>query len=337
MMSWGNFEAKLANPHENQNLFYGNNYSGNLKSSGKEKIRIAVIDFDFTSLSKPNLPSIVLDGARGMSNILVDQLVKNGNFIVIERSRVDAVLAEQNIGSSQTIDVTTAAQIGKTLGVEMVLLGAATRFDLSEQEDRYKITVPKIPLGENLQEVLGEVEYVKNTTEANVQLNVRLVNTSTSEVIFVAEGHGTDSQSNTRVSGGPFTTGPTTNNQAKLLATAAKEAVSEIVRKLDSESTNLAALRPLPNVYADVADVTEGSVILNKGISDGYRVGMKLSIERVTRQVKDPKTGKVIRNITKPVGTVELLDVDSISSIGKITEITRGEKLQVGDIAKPIQ
>jgi hypothetical protein len=61
---------------------------------------------------------------------------------------------------------------------------------------------------------------------------------------------------------------------------------------------------------------------------------MKLSIEKVTKQVKDPTTGKVNRNITQSLGKIELIDVDATSSVGKITS---GGKFKVGDIAKSAQ
>ena len=69
----------------------------------KEKRRIAVLDFDFSSLSDTSFLSGVYAGnaaSKGVSNLLTNELFKTGQFIVIERSRIDAVLAEQNLGNS---------------------------------------------------------------------------------------------------------------------------------------------------------------------------------------------------------------------------------------------
>jgi len=56
-----------------------------------------------------------------------------------------------------------------------------------------------------------------------------------------------------------------------------------------------------------VAAVAGNQVILNKGTGEGYRVGLRISIERTTQTVKDPQTGKVIRQITQPIGTLEIV------------------------------
>jgi curli biogenesis system outer membrane secretion channel CsgG len=81
--------------------------------------RVAVLDFDFSSLSNPySLP----EAARGVSDLLLDRLVRDGTFSVIERSRLDAVLAEQNLGRSGLLDANAAAQVGRILGVDAVIL-----------------------------------------------------------------------------------------------------------------------------------------------------------------------------------------------------------------------
>jgi len=71
---------------------------------------------------------------------------------------------------------------------------------------------------------------------------------------------------------------------------------------------------------------------LNKGSANGYRVGLRVSIERVSQQVKDPATGKVIRQITQPLGIIEITEVDAESSVGKIIS---GTTFKIGDLAKP--
>jgi hypothetical protein len=75
-------------------------------------------------------------------------------------------------------------------------------------------------------------------------------------------------------------------------------------------------------------------VILNKGTGEGYRVGLRISIERTTQTVKDPQTGKVIRQITQPIGTLEIVEADNQSSVGRV--IT-GSSFKIGDLAKPIR
>jgi hypothetical protein len=82
-----------------------------------------------------------------------------------------------------------------------------------------------------------------------------------------------------------------------------------------------------------VAAVETGIVVLNVGTKAGLKVGDKLTVERVTREIKDPATDKVIRRLTSPVGQVEITELDDGSAIAKITA---GTDFKVGDVAKTI-
>lgn len=282
------------------------------KQQNKGKIRVAVLDFDFSTVSNPSFLNFLPGGGKGVSDILVNKLVQTGSFTVIERSKIDAVIAEQDLGGSGRVDASTAAQIGRLLGVETVIIGSITQFDLQERRSGF---------------IVGSTTKKK----AFVKLSARLVNTTTGEILTVADGNGEASQSDTQV----FGAGTSSDNDSRLLTIATEQAVDGIIANINSDSAKLDSLpKATPNVNAVVADVSGSVIVLNKGGAAGYRQGMRLSVERVTKQVKDPQTGKVIRSITQPLGIIELTEVDSESSIGKIVS---GSGFKVGDMAKPIQ
>lgn len=282
-----------------------------------EKTRVAVLDFDFSTVNNPSYVSYFEGEARGVSDILVNELVKTGKYSVIERSKIDAILQEQNLGASGRVDPSTAAQIGRLLGVETVIFGSVTQMDLERKEK-----------GGGTFSIGAEVTEV----DAYVQLNVRMVNTTTGEILAVAEGEGNVSQSDTKVRVFGIGGGSATSNEGKLLSEATKQAIEQAVSTIDSSSGNVAAASSdaQPIVDALVADIAGDLVILNKGLGNGYREGMKLSIERVSKEIKDPQTGEVIRRLTTQVGVIELTDVDDKSSVGKIVS---GSNFQVGDMA----
>ncbi len=289
--------------------------------------RIAVLDFDFSSLSRPYS---VHNASRGVSDVLVDRLVKDGTFSVIERSRVEAILAEQNLGLSGRLDANTAAQVGRILGVDAVIIGSVTQFDVSVRRSGGGAPI-LTPFGRFPVAVGAESVDV----DANVQLNVRLVSTSTAEILTVAEGRGNSSQSDSTVTVAGFGGGSATSNEEKLLVLATQQAVDQVVSQLVASAGRLATQpRALPTVNALVADVYGNQVVLNKGSRDGYRVGLILSVERVVREVKDPATGAVLRQLTEPAGQIQLTEVDESSSVGRILS---GKGFSVGDVAKPVQ
>lgn len=291
-----------------------------LIAQNREKVRVAVLDFDYSNVSDPRWIGILggREGARGVSDILINKLVESGRYSVIERSRLDAVLREQNLGASGRVDASTAAQIGRILGVDYVIVGSITEFDI--QQSRQGINVPF-------------VGQTRTNTEASVKLNARMVNTTTAEIVGTSEGKGTANQSDGSLRVIGFGGGSSTSNEGRLLATATNIAITEVAEGINSQANTLAAApSSIPAVNALVAAITGNQVILNKGAADGYRVGMKMSIERVTQQVKDPVTGEVIRELTQPVGMIEIVEVDPKSSVGRVIS---GTTFNIGDLAKP--
>jgi len=290
------------------------------QATPQAKRRIAVLDFDFSAVSDPSLLSAFPGVARGTSDLLVNALVNTNTYSVIERSRLDAVLAEQNLGTSGRVDAATAAQIGRILGVDVVIVGSVTQFDVQEKRSGFQVG--------------GLFGQSKTEVQADVQLNARMVSTSTAEIITTAEGTGSANQKDGSTVVFGIGGGSDTSNQQQLLTQATRLAIDEVVVGLTAAEGRLAALPAvLPTVDALVADVAGGTIVLNKGTTDGYRTGMIVSLERVSREVKDPATGKVIRRVTTAIGQAELTDVDGSSSVAIVRS---GTGFRIGDIAKPI-
>jgi curli biogenesis system outer membrane secretion channel CsgG len=291
-----------------------------LLAQKQEKLRVAVLDFDYSGLSNPQLLSVVNGGASGVSDMLVTRLVESGRYTVIERSRIDAVLREQNLGASGRVDASTAARIGQILGVDVVIVGSITQFDLQKKQTGGSFII---------------VNTTSTQTDAFVKLNVRAINTTTAEIVTTAQGEGTANQSDGGTTVLGIGGGSSTSNEGKLLSSATDKAIAQVVGNLNDKSQQLAAApRAIPSVNALVAAVVGNQVVLNKGTGDGYRVGLRLSIERPTQTIKDPQTGKVIRQLTQPVGTIEVVEADGQSSVGRIVT---GNQFKVGDLAKPVR
>lgn len=83
--------------------------------------RVAVLDF---SNGTPIKPEEVEPLRRALGATLAGALARSGRVTVIERRRLNALLAEQGLGASGSIEDATAARMGKLLGVDFLLLGA---------------------------------------------------------------------------------------------------------------------------------------------------------------------------------------------------------------------
>ena len=94
---------------------------------------IAVLDFDFGAVD--HWWSGNWDIGKGIADMIVDELVNDGSFRVIERKRLDAILAEQNFSNSDRADPSAAsvAKIGKALGLKYMVVGSITKFGTEDK------------------------------------------------------------------------------------------------------------------------------------------------------------------------------------------------------------
>jgi len=103
--------------------------------------------------------------------------------------------------------------------------------------------------------------------------------------------------------------------------------------RIKSEYANADSLNKIKEAFSQNIAVDGGQIVLNVGGKAGLKVGDQLNVERVTREIKDPATGQVIRRMTSPVGIIRLTDVDPVSAVGTIVS---GSDFKVGDAAKTI-
>ncbi|MEW5976173.1 MAG: CsgG/HfaB family protein [Acidobacteriota bacterium] len=293
------------------------------------KRRVAVLDFEFGAVHR------WWDGhwdiGKGISDLIVDQLVRDGTFSVIERRKLDAVLAEQNFSNSANADSTTAATLGRVLGVNAIILGSVTQFG-TERRDFNTAGVGGGRRG------LGGGRVGTQEGKANVAVTARLIDVNTGEILASATGLGKSSRGGLLlgglvIGGGGFGAGGLSMSSSQfretILGEATYAAVQELSRRLvlfsHKVSANPAEIRGL------IADVNGSSVVLNVGSSHGVVPGTTLRVVRVNRVVKDPATGKPLREVTEEVGTIRVDEADAISSVGAILN---GQDLRVGDLVR---
>lgn len=291
------------------------------QSQPQSRVRVAVLDFDYASTGADYWWYANPDAAKGVSDLLTNKLVNSGRYTMIERSRIADILAEQNLAAAGRIDASTAAQIGRVLGADVVIIGSVTRFNLDEEGG-----------GASIFGIGGS----GSRRTAEVELTARIVNTTTAEIVAAVEGSGSESEGSGGVSISIFgSANRSADNDDELLSGAAEEAVTQLASQITDSALRLSAMpATLPTIDATVADVSGNTVIINRGTQDGFRSGMRLSIERVDREVLDPQTGEVLRTVTTPIGQVELTEVDARSGVGRVIS---GVGFQVGDKAKAVQ
>jgi hypothetical protein len=101
-----------------------------LLHAADRKKRVAVFDFDYATVHSQSaaLFGSDVDVGKGMADLLVKYLVKDGTYSVIERKALDKILAEQNFSTSDRANPASAAKLGKLLGVDAIIIGSITQF-----------------------------------------------------------------------------------------------------------------------------------------------------------------------------------------------------------------
>ena len=101
-------------------LVLGTLFLNSALSQAQPKKRVAVLNFDYATVQS-GVAAIFgsnQDVGKGIADLLVDKLVSDGTYSVIERKMLDKVIAEQNFSNSDRADPTSAAKIGRVLGVD---------------------------------------------------------------------------------------------------------------------------------------------------------------------------------------------------------------------------
>lgn len=179
-----------------------------------EKTKIAVFEF---SNDTPFESTII---GAGVANTLVTALVKSKHYIVVERSMLQKIMAEQNLGMTGAIDAATASQVGKVLGLDYIITGSISEFGV--KSERTAIGYGK--------EVVASVGFSKGT--ARIVLDVRVIDPITAAIVSSETGVGTHFSTNIGLAYEQITflTGTVGFDQT-LIGKATRKAVLDIVHK----------------------------------------------------------------------------------------------------------
>jgi curli biogenesis system outer membrane secretion channel CsgG len=297
------------------------------------KRRVAVMNFDYGTV-RTTVAQIFgsdQDVGKGISDLLVQKLVQDGKYSVIERNALDKILAEQNFSNSDRADSTSAAKIGKILGVDCIIIGSITQFGRDDKHTN--VGGGGYGLGK-----FGLGGVGKSEAKAVVGVSARLINTTTGEILVAVTGMGESTRSSTSLlgaggggsggGGGGFDMG-SSNFANTILGEAVHKAVDDTGAQIDASVDKVPLIKL--EVSGLVADVSGTTLIVNVGKKAGVKVGDKLTVSRQVRVVKDPATGKVIKSVEDKIGEATVTEVDNDSA----TATFAGSGLaKVGDVVK---
>jgi len=245
----------------------------------------------------------------GMADMLTTALVKSGKYIIMERQEMSRLLQEQQMGQSGIVTEQSAAEVGKMLGVELAVVGAVTEFGHTKKDMGIKIK--------------GFGIGTKSQT-ATVAVDVRLVNTSSGEIIAAESVRKEESSSGLSVDtpDGRFNNASQFDNS--LVGKATRNAIDQIVRLIDQQSTSM----PWEGKIIKVSGTT---VYIKPGTDGGVKIGDSFAVYQAGEELIDPDTGLSLGSEEQRVGTIEVIQV--LDKAAKAS-ITMGGGFSVGDLVR---
>ncbi|HVO32922.1 MAG TPA: CsgG/HfaB family protein [Elusimicrobiota bacterium] len=260
------------------------------------KRRIGVVDFQNKSAYGQNRLG------TSASDILITELAKSGKFIVVERDKIDQILAEQKLDMTGAIDPNTAAKVGKILGLNAIVTGSISQFGSDTEGSEYLITQSKS-------------QVVKCTVD------IRVVDAETGQILYADSGSGIAKQHTGGVLGLGTRAGYDESLDGEALRAAIVKFTNNIVAQVEKKPWS-----------CRVADVDGPNIYLNAGHESNVPIGKKLMVYHAGRAITDPTTGLVIGNTEAELGQIKVTRY--FGDDGSVAELLSGSLPSKGDVAR---
>lgn len=305
------------------------------------KRRVAILPFEYGAVTSD---VGTVDVGKGITALMISKLVNDGTYKVIDRQMLDTILKEQNLSVSDRADPATAIKIGKILSVDAIIVGTVTHFGFENKSVNVgaaaSAAASYIPYAGGF----GFGSFGVKKSRVKVAVNARIIDTATTEILGVAEGQGESKRSGASLWGGGGSgwsggSGGFDFGSDGFASSIAGEATHAAVDQLATQVVALSAKIPdnqsiaSMDVKGKIADVTGDQVIINVGKVNGLNAGDSMQVDRPYKTIKDPETGKVIKELTATVGVITLKQVDNDNSTGTVV---RGTGLRVGDSVRKV-
>lgn len=264
------------------------------------KRSVAVADFGTTTIFDNQYGLTNVGG--GLAGLLATALVESDRFIVVERGRLSSVLAEQELAAAGMLHNDGQAAIGELLGAQYLLQGEITEFSEEAKGRGFSLGIGS---GDR------RVGLSPRKRTGVVGIDVRVINTSTGQIVeaFTVREEITARAMALILEDGNVSMGHDNFSETPL-GQAARAAVDEVVRQFATAAASEAW-------QATVVDYDQYGIAINAGSESGVDVGDTFQIQRVTKVLTDPNTGRVLGKRAFQVGEITIQHVENGIAFGK--------------------
>ena len=244
---------------------------------------------------------------NGIEAIVTDTMNRTGRFRLVERAALGDVLGEQDLANSGRVAKLSAAATGKVLGAELLVQVVVTDYEenTSGTNSGAGGLLRKVPL-------VGGIGI--KSGKGRVGLNFRLIDATTSEVLFTKQIESIIKESGLTLAGAGWTSdallGGFISNYAK---TPIGQAVIAGINKGVYELIKEIGARP---AEGSVVKAEGDRVWVNIG-DDGINMGDRLTVMSKGEELIDPETGISLGSSDRKLGDIEVIQVAEKFSIAR--------------------
>jgi curli biogenesis system outer membrane secretion channel CsgG len=257
------------------------------------KIRVAIWEFENHAENRWWFWNNLGPAARNQIDTeFSENQVLSSRFSVVERDKLKLALQEQGLAASGAVDPTTAAKVGRILGVKYVVTGAI---------DKFNIETTKGALG-----MFGVAAYV---VQASATINLRFIDTTTAErVVSIAADGGVKS-------GGGSMSGASLSHDAEwgVASEAIQKAAKAVVEKLAAGDylSRISTAATAGGLEGKVIKVEGTRAWINLGALSGIKVGDRFNVFDAGEALIDPDTGAKLGTDERQTGSGAVVEVQS--------------------------
>jgi len=255
---------------------------------------------------------------EGIRAMLVTRLGRANKIGLVERTKTEALLKEQDFGASNRVAQGSKARIGRITGADAILLGDIVIF--GRDDVRKKAGFGGAVWGA----VGGGWAKLNKEEKAVVAINFRIVDAETSEVIETGEARGESSRKSKdwgavmgtpQAGGGAGASMQSSNFEETIIGEATMAAVDKLVEELNKRIP-LVPKKALEIEGRVAQAMPDGTLYLNVGSADGVVAGDRFEIHQIMDVVLDPVTKEVLDQRTVKVGEMRVQTVREKVTIG---------------------
>jgi curli biogenesis system outer membrane secretion channel CsgG len=243
--------------------------------------------------------------ATQVTDMLVRRLVDSGRFLVFERTDLDALSSERDIGGIDRAGL---------VGVDALVMGSLTEFGRRTE---------------------GQSGFLSSTMRQSVdaRVEVRLVDVASGLAFYSGAGRGSASTEAGEVAGFGSRAGFDATLNDRAIAAAVDDLVNNIISQLED--------RPW---RTDLLEVRGSQVFISGGSRQGLSIGSRFAVVRQGETVTSRQTGMPIRLPGEHVAEIEIVsffgnDEFSEGSVARVVSgsIDRSADLSVFEVVEVSQ